>query len=256
MMTDDYYALLGISKEATETEIRFAHESALKRLAADTAASSADRAATKRELDIAVRTLTSKHTRQAYDASLIALQKGPGNSTWTARLGSPLLWVGVAVIVAIAGAAYWQQVREQTRLRIEREQAAMEQAEQRKILEAKQAVERERLRVLDEIRLQREAEETQRQAANEVRKAEVADKQFVADDRIPHQEQRLNVYVDRVDSYRRQAEERQQRYDEARSLSQAQAEVARQKRYLEQREREEQYARARRDSNARYNSNN
>ena len=139
-------------------------------------------------------------------------------------------------------------------MRIEREQAAIEQAEQRKIVEAKQAVERERQRVLDEIRLQREAEETQRQAANEVRKAEVADKQFVADDRIPHQEQRLNVFVDRVDSYRRQSEERQQRYDEARSLSQAQAEVARQKRYLEQREREEQYARSRRDANARYNN--
>lgn len=253
-MTDDYYALLGTARNASDTEIRTAHEAALKRLAADTAVSSAERAATKRELDIAVRTLTSKHTRQAYDASLIALQKGAEGGNWTARLGSPLLWAGIAVIVAIAGAAYWQQEREQARLRVEREQAAIEQAEQRKIVEAKRAVERERQRVLDEIRLQREAEETQRQAANEVRKAEVADKQFVADDRIPHQEQRLNVFVDRVDSYRRQAEERQQRYDEARSLSQAQAEVARQKRYLEQREREEQYARSRRDANARYNN--
>ncbi len=253
-MTDNYYALLGISNRATEAEIRTAHESALGRLAADTAVSNAERAATKRELDIAVRTLTSKHTRQAYDASLIALQNGAGNPNWTARLGSPALWAGVAVIVGIAGAAYWQQEREQARLRIERELAAIEQAEQRKIVEAKQAVERERQRVLDEIRLQREAEETQRQAANEVRKAEVADKQFVADDRIPHQEQRLNVFVDRVDSYRRQSEERQQRYDEARSLSQAQAEVARQKRFLEQREREEQYARSRRDANARYNN--
>ncbi len=249
-MSENYYSMLGIAPRATESEIRTAHQAALQRLAADTAASAGERAAIKRELDIAVRTLTSRSTREAYDASLGAGSEG--GATLAGRLGSPLLWGGVALIVAIGGSAYWLQQREEKRLRLEREHAIAEQEQQRRQLEAKLAVERERQRVLDEIRLQREAEENQRQAANEVRKAENEKKQFVEGERPNPGEQRLNAFVDRADSWRRQAEERQNTRDEERSLAQARAEVERQKRYLEQKEREDQYARARRESNARY----
>lgn len=249
-MSDNYYAMLGVDPRAGDAEIRTAHQAALQRLASDTAATAAERAALKRELDIAVRTLTSRSTREAYDASL--KPEKPAGASLAGRLGSPLLWGGVVLIVAIAATAYWLQQREEKRLRLEREHAIAEEAQQRRQLEAKLAVERERQRVLDEIRLQREAEENQRQAANEVRKAENEQKQFVEGERPNPAEQRLNAFVDRADSWRRQAEERQATRDEARSLTQARAEVERQKRYLEQKEREEQYARARRESNARY----
>jgi hypothetical protein len=249
-MPDNYYSMLGVDPRAAVAEIRAAHQAALQKLAADTRGGEAERATLKRELDIAVRTLTSRSTRDAYDASLD--EGRAGGSSWTAYLGSPLLWTGLLLIVTIAGTAGWLQQREEKRLRVQRELAVAEQEQQRRMVEAKQAVERERQRVLDEIRLQREAEETQRQAANEVRNSENDKKQFVAGERPNPLEQRLNVYVDRADSWRRQAEERQVRQDEERSLSQARAEVERQRRALEQREREDQYARARRESNARY----
>ena len=78
-------------------------------------------------------------------------------------------------------------------------------------------------------------------------------KQFVADERYlsPAQSQ-VNAFSESVDAYRRYSTEQRQRYEDDANLRRARAEVDRQKRYLEQREREEQYARQERDFKSRY----
>ncbi len=166
---------------------------------------------------------------------------------------SPLAWGVFIAMVAVSGLITWQGEREKARELYERERIAAEQAEQRRVAEAEEQRARERQRLVDEIRAQKEAEEQQRQIAMEIRKEETLNKQFVADERyVTPQQAAFQSYQMRQDQWRGQVEQYRQRYEDERNLQQARAEVERQKRYLQQREYEEQVARMRRDSKARY----
>ena len=106
---------------------------------------------------------------------------------------------------------------------------------------------------MEDIRAQRDAEEAYRQQTMAIRQSEVQKKQFVADDRyVSPQQATYQSYQMQQDQWRRDSEDRKQRYEEDSNLQKAREEVERQKRYLQERENEEQVARARRDAAARY----
>lgn len=175
------------------------------------------------------------------------------NNNTLSYLRSPVTWLSIVVLVAAAGAFYWQDSREKMRERMERERVAAEQAEMARVKEAEDRREKERTRLVEEIRAQKEAEENQRQQANAIRQAEVRDKQFVSDDRyVTPQQAAMQNYQMQVDQRARDYDERRQRYQDANDLYKARQEVERQKRYVQQREYEEQSAIAQRDAKARY----
>lgn len=87
----------------------------------------------------------------------------------------------------------------------------------------------------------------------EIRQDEVKSRQFVADDRyVPPGQAALQSQIMQYDQARQSVSDRQQRYEDESNLRRSRADVERQKRFLQQREYEEQSARARRDANARY----
>ena len=123
----------------------------------------------------------------------------------------------------------------------------------------------EKQRLLDELRAQREADDKSRQESNAVRSADSQNKQYVVDERNTPRQAPSYSSSSSTDSYRRNyedqwqvaneaqrrlLEENRQRYEEAANLQRAKAEVERQKRYLEQIERDDQYARSRREANS------
>ncbi len=159
----------------------------------------------------------------------------------------------LVVVIATAGTFYWQSEREKARVRVEQERVAAEQAEIARIKEAEVRRESERKRMLADIRAQKDAEEEQRQKAIAIRQEEVQKKQFVADDRyIPPQQAAMSSYMQQLDQRQRGYEDQRQRYVDQSAMYRARQEVERQKRYLQEREYEEQAARYRRDANARY----
>lgn len=248
-MSRDHYEVLGVPENANETWIRRAFQTAQDRIAADAGLSDKDRQEELRALESALRTLTSAPAREAYDEKLRRAREAQARAEAgiVAQLKSPKAWITLALVAAIGGGWYWQYSREQDRLRIEREQITAEQAEKRRIAEAEERRLREKQRLQEEIRAQKEAEENQHKLSLEATQADLQKKQFAVDDRIPALQQQSNYYADRVDALRRQSEDQRQRYEEEAALRRAQAEVDRQKRYLEQREREEAYERARKD---------
>ena len=172
---------------------------------------------------------------------------------------SPVTWL-VALVVVLAGAGIsWQIGQQQKREQVERERIADVQAEQRRAaeLEARRNLEQQRLK--EEMLATKDAEDTTRQMDIEFRQAELQRKQFTADDR-PVAETgyaaRVSDGVRYADELRRREGEYRQQYEDEATRQRAQAEVDRQKRYLDQREREEQMARARREYAARESAPN
>ena len=166
---------------------------------------------------------------------------------------SPVIWLTFVAIVAVSAAFYWQSEREQARQQFERVRVAAEQAELRRAKESEERRERERQRLVEEIRALKEAEEAQRQEAIVIRQSEMQKKQFVADDRyVSPQPSTYQSYQMQQDQWRRDYEDRNQRNEDESALYKARQEVERQKRYLQEREYEEQAARSRRDAAARY----
>jgi len=162
---------------------------------------------------------------------------------------SPVTWLTLFAIALVSGAFYWYGENENARRRLEREIVAADQAEQLRARQAEERRARESRRLLEEIRAQKDAEDAIRLQTNAVRQSELQKKQFVADERyVSPQQATYQNYQLLQDQYRRDLEERRQRHEDANDLWKARQEVERQKRYLEEREYEEQMARARRDA--------
>ena len=163
------------------------------------------------------------------------------------------LWVAIGAVAMVVGAIYWQIEREAARQQHEHKRIAGDQAEVRRAKEVEARRERERQHLADEIRTLKEAEDAQRRQAMEIRQDEVKSRQFVADDRyVPPGQAALQSQIMQYDQARQSVSDRQQRYEDESNLRRSRADVERQKRFLQQREYEEQSARARRDANARY----
>ncbi|MBL0122492.1 MAG: hypothetical protein IPP88_07065 [Betaproteobacteria bacterium] len=166
---------------------------------------------------------------------------------------SPLAWLTLLAVIVISVGLFWQNERELAKQRFEQARVASEQAELRRVKESEERREKERLQVLQDIRAQKEAEDTQREKAIAIRQSEVQNKKFVADERyVSPQQTAYQSYQMLVDQRRRDYDDRRQRFEDEYNLQKARQEVERQKRYLQEREREEQVARLRRDETARY----
>ena len=161
----------------------------------------------------------------------------------------------------MAGGLYWQYDREQTRQRVERQRVAAELQDERRAQEMETRRVAEKQRLLNELREQRDADDKQRQEFNQIRSADSQKKNYVVDERVvpaPPSNYSSNFELTRhnvegqrqlySEAQRREMDERKQRYEDDANLQRAKAEVDRQKRYLEQLEREDQYARARREA--------
>ena len=259
-MSRNYYQTLGIGQRATDASIRRAAEAAKEQITADTSLSSLERESRFAELQTAAETLLSPAKRDAYDA-VLQLKSDPAKGGAAGILFAPTTWMALFAVLVIFGGLYWQYDRVQTRERLERQRIAAEQQEERRAqeLEAKRVADKQKL--LDELRAQRESDDKQRQESNEIRSAESQKKQYVADERLIQQPQTnyqsrfgttSSEYEDRrqmgAQAWQQQMEERKQRMEEDANLRRARAEVDRQKRYLEQLERDDQYAKARREA--------
>ena len=262
-MSPDYYEILGVRQSDTETTIRRAIQTANEQLAADASLSPAKRETRTALLQSANAALSMPAARDRYDAALRRLDKSAAGGTM-GLLRAPLTWILAGAGLAIAGGLYWQFDREQTRQRIERQRVAAEQQEERRAQEMESRRVAEKQRLLYELREQRESDDNLRQEFNQLRSAESQKKNYVIDDRnIPpppstylnnYESSRRNYEDQRQltsQNYAREMEERKQADEEAADLRRAKAEVDRQKRYLEQLEREDQYARARREAASR-----
>ena len=264
-MSSNHYETLGVRQSDTDAAIRRAAQAASDQIGADKSLTLKAREDRLAEVQVAAAVLTTPSNRDQYDATL---RMRPASTVSIGKMGilaSPLAWITLAAIAATGGGLYWQHERDQTRLRVERERVVTEQQTERraKDFEAQRIVEKERL--LAELRSQRENDDKHRQQFNEMRSADTRNKSYVVDDRLvpppPTNNYATNYEIARRsyedqhqlsgDAQRRALEETRQRYEDAVNLQRARAEVDRQKRYLEQNEREEQYARAQREAASR-----
>ena len=267
-MSPTHYEVLGVRQSDTDATIRRAAKTALEQVSADTALSSMERDAKLAQLSAAASVLTSAASRDRYDASVMA-GKAQANAGATGFLTKPLTWIALCAVAAVGAGLYWQYDREQTRLRLERERVVAVQQEERRAREVEEKRAADKQRLLDELRAQREADDKLRQDFNATRSADSQNKQYVVDERNAPRQAPSYSSSSNSDSYRRNyedqwrmaseaqrrlLEENRQRYEEAVNLQRAKADVDRQKRYLEQLEREDQYARVRREANSRPSS--
>ena len=256
-MSRDLYEILGVSQRATDASIRRAVQTAKDKIAAEESLSPLTREARLADVQTAAEVLTSPAKRDQYDdAKRHDFDADAGGVM--AILRAPRTWMILAAVTVVVAGLYWQYARAQTNERLERERIVAEEQQERraKELEARRVQETQRLE--QELRAQKEADDKLRQQTNEIRSAESQKKQYVADDRYTAPAgENSSSYESRRREYegqrqfsnemqQRATEERKQRYEEEVNLRRAKADVDRQKRYLEQLEREEEVARTRR----------
>lgn len=242
-MPQSAHEILGLAKGANDADIRRAYRKTLSRIETDTALTDAQRKVQSDKLDAAFRELTSHG-------------KAGGGAT---ALISPTLVAAVLGVAIAGGGMAWYWKVEQARQAEERERILAEQKEAARQKELAERAERERVRIQEEIRAQKEADEAARKAEIEMRQQDMKSKQFVEDNRpelkMPSRNSQYGDYYNQQQAYQnernRQYQEYRQRYEDDQATARARAETERQKRYLEDRAREEEIARLRRDAAAR-----
>ncbi|MEP7156348.1 MAG: DnaJ domain-containing protein [Betaproteobacteria bacterium] len=232
----DLYEVLEIPENANETWILRAYELKKKAIEADSSLSDDERKRRIFSVDKAFNTLSDRGARERYDNRHVHVVEQTGA---VSRVPT-LVWIVLGTVLVIGAAVYWQyssrMARERVELaeRIDRERAEAERAQQ--------AAARERGDAATDLALSsmgNPGDDAHRQALRADREREVQryrdeaqsrnDMQTSA--RLASQAQQLND----ANSRRLQVEQENQR-------RQAQADVDRQKRWLEQKAREEQIA--------------
>ncbi len=256
-MSRNHYETLGARQSDTDLSIRRAILAAKDLLAAETSLSPTERESRLAKIQTAADALSAPANRDRYDASLRQATKPAAGGSTATLLRAPLTWITLFAITTMAGGLYWQYDREQTRQRVERQRVAAELQDERRTQEMETRRVAEKQRLLNELREQRDADDKQRQEFNQIRSADSQKKNYVVDERVvpaPPSNYSSNFELTRhnvegqrqlySEAQRREMDERKQRYEDDANLQRAKAEVDRQKRYLEQLEREDQYARA------------
>jgi hypothetical protein len=237
----DLYEIIGVPETASDVWIERAYKEARARVEArDT---TRDNTAQKQKLaelaslDEAMQTLSSADLRAAYDEKLEQWREAKAAGGALKRVKQGVL--GLAVLAMLGGGIYWYQEREAERLRFEQEKIASEIAIKKKLAEIAEQ------RKQSEERLQREAlerqqeEEKRLELAREQRAQDSQSQRFVVDDRYEKAQREKRTDAERL---QRQNDELRQRFETERIRNQAQVELDRQRRFIEQREREEAMA--------------
>jgi hypothetical protein len=241
-MSRSAHDLLGLEPGASPADLQRAYRKALARIEADTSLTDAQRSMQADRLDAAFRELSAPAARRALPAMV-----------------SPTLIAAMLGIAIAGGGLYWYWTVEQERQAAERERIAAEQKEAARLKELAERAERERQRVLEEIRAQKEAEEAAHRADIVQRQLEMKDKRFVEDDRpelkAPARAAYGADYYSQQQAWQaeraRQVQEYRQRAEAEAEAQRAREETERQKRYLERLQREEEIARIQRERAAR-----
>ena len=157
-------------------------------------------------------------------------------------------WIIAALVVVIAAAGYLFYTHLQFQERVKQEHLADETRERRRIADREAEHRLAQKRLQEELQTQKEVEEKQRQMDIDFRQAELQQKKFTADDRPPGSQ---NAELSAALAARMREAEQRQRSDDESVRQRAEADLARIRRELEQREYEDQMARARREQIAR-----
>ncbi len=233
----DLYELMGVPETASAVWIERSYKEARSRLEADGKIAPKQKAARLAALDAAFETLSDAQRRETYDADFERWREAKAAGGLANRVKQ-----GVAALLLLSclgGGVYWYMEKEAERVRFEQERIASEIAIKKKLAEIAEQ------RKQSEERLQREAlerqteEEKRLELAREQRAQEGASQRFVVDERYEKAQRDKRTEADRV---QRQNDELRQRFETERIRNQAQVELERQKRFLEQREREEAIA--------------
>jgi len=253
-MSFDLYEVLEIPDNANETWIRRAYDQKCKALAANTELTAEQRQKSQIALDKALNTLSNPEARERYDDRHIhgrvrAAGAGSGIKTrdgWFSIPGSA--WALLALVLVIAVGLYWQNARETERLKIERERIAADRATKLREIALREAQQEDAVRLIDTALSQ---EDRERLARREERERLNQDSQRRREEATAHNEQASLQNAAARASQMQQAEATRQQMEQENQRRQAQAEVDRQKRWLDQKAREEQQAAERRAAVAR-----
>jgi hypothetical protein len=233
----DLYEILGVPENAGEAWIDRAFGTARERLEQNTKLDPTKRQSALQVLENAHRTLSQPESRAVYDAELEKEREAAASGGLVARLR---LIVAVLILVSIAGGGwYWQQLREEQRIQFERERVAAEQAEQRRLAASAEQ------RRLSEERLEREALERQKEEekrlelAREQRAQDALSQRYVVDDRYEKAQRDKRTEAERA---QRANDELRERFELEKQRQRAQVELDRARRFIDQREQEENLA--------------
>ena len=230
----DLYELIGIPETASEVWIERSYQSARSQTESDEKLNKKQRAAALASLDEAYRTLSDPLARQTYDQQLESWREKKAR-------GGPMVLVrqiviGILTLGVIGGAAYWYQARQEEQVRLQAERIQSDLADKKRLSEIE-----EQRRASGEL-LQRAAierkqeEETRLELAREQRAQDALTQSFVVDERYEKAQRDRKTEADRQ---QRANDDLKERFESERNRRQAQVELDRQRRFVEQREREE-----------------
>ena len=235
----NYYELLGVSHDATPQIVKIAYGGKLKALAkADL--SEAERKAEERLLEQAYVTLSNPAKKTWYDNQLSG---APTEASSSSKTG---LIVAVAIVALMIVGGGWyslERSKERERVRLEEQRIAIEQEKVR----AQAELERVRLQDTQQGRDQtfgliREVDQASR--AERERRAEEAQRR--AEEGRAFRDQARERIISTHDEREAQRREDRARAQADQDLRKARAEVERQKRFVAEREREEERIRTER----------
>jgi hypothetical protein len=235
-----YYELLGVAHDANPQIVKIAYGGKLKALAA-AGLPEAERKAEERLLEQAYVTLSNPAKKSWYDKQLAGAQAEPGGGS--ARKG---LIAAVAIVaVLIAGGAWYSLERSKVReaVRLEEQRLAIEQERLRHQLE----IEKARLEDTQQGRDQGygyRRENDQANRAERERRAEEA--RARAEEGRTFRDQARDRVIQTHDEREAQRREDRARAQADQDLRKARAEVERQKRFVAEREREDERIRTER----------
>jgi hypothetical protein len=250
----NHYEILGVPENASEAWVQRQYQKHVDAAQQDTQISETERNATISRLTAARDVLADAERREAYDQVLLAATNKPGPGALLKRAIIPIV---LLAIVVLAAGAYWQQVEQK---RLWQEQEARERVVEAQRAEARAAEAKRRQEMLvAEAEARRVEEEERLRLAREQRETElknekyVAGKAFVPIVKSPAEirEEQQQRYLELQQRVIREREERLRRSETERDSAVARAEIARQKRYLDQQRYEEDQAAQRRAEVAR-----
>lgn len=234
----NYYELLGVPRDASPRIVTIAYEGKLKALA-KAGLPEAERLAEEKALEKAHVTLSNPAKKAWYDKQLEGAPVAPSAD----RRG--LVAVAVVVLLLVAGGAWYSLERSKARelVRLEEQRIAIEQEKIRHQAEIEKA------RLLETQRAREQGYDYRRESASASRaerERRAAEYQRRYEDNTALRDQVSGRVLNSYDERERQMREDRERRLAENDRRQAQAEVERQKRFVAEREREEERIRAER----------
>lgn len=237
----DYYAVLGVSREAGPSILRIAYEGKLKALA-KSQLSEAEQKAEAKQIEAAFATLSDPLRRERHDERLEAAVRKEERS---ARM-VPIVAAGVLLALGVAGymGYSWKAAEnkkqlarlEQERIRAERERVALEAETERVKKEAEESATKEKDRESYQARYGSSGSSRYRYSGSSGGYSQPSSEQMQA----------VQGAVEAMSDWERRAQEERDRYQAQAELARARAEAERQAQWVRDRQAEEERLRAER----------